>query len=205
MSLAFHVAYPLGMGRLWVRSSAVVPFCLYPVVVRMAIELKYCNTPALGIQKPPTDTEHFHSFNHQKWLTFQILGGKPVKNVQIDPNTAEECCKKLTVTCLSESMTSIFITELLKIRFMRTKLLCNFKCLSDTHGIGHTLNSQLLSKKDRRFFYEDFLDYGWKAKFFSPSYLHSSFSTFNSIYVTLGYIRVKKRVPRRVRGWALYI
>ncbi len=28
-----------------------------------------------------------HSFNHQKLLPYQILGGKIVKNVQIDPQT----------------------------------------------------------------------------------------------------------------------
>ena len=31
------------------------------------------------------DTGHFHFCNHQKWLPYQILGGKTVKNVQIDP------------------------------------------------------------------------------------------------------------------------
>ena len=35
--------------------------------------------------QPSTDTGHFHSCNHKKWLPYQILGGKIVKNVQIDP------------------------------------------------------------------------------------------------------------------------
>ncbi len=33
----------------------------------------------------PTDTSRFNSFNPQKWLPYQILGGKTVENVQIDP------------------------------------------------------------------------------------------------------------------------
>ncbi len=30
---------------------------------------------------PGTDTGHFHSCNHQKWLPYQIIGDKTVKNV----------------------------------------------------------------------------------------------------------------------------
>ncbi len=41
------------------------------------------------ITKPFTDTGHFHSCNHQKWLPYQILGGKTVKSVQIDPQTTD--------------------------------------------------------------------------------------------------------------------
>ncbi len=33
------------------------------------------------------DTGHFYSSNHQKWPHCQILGGKTVKNAQIDPQT----------------------------------------------------------------------------------------------------------------------
>ena len=29
----------------------------------------------------------FRSSNHHKWLSYQILGSKTVKNVQIDPQT----------------------------------------------------------------------------------------------------------------------
>ena len=35
---------------------------------------------------PLTDTWHFHSCNHQKWLPKQILGGKTANSVQIDPS-----------------------------------------------------------------------------------------------------------------------
>ena len=31
---------------------------------------------------PPTNTGHFHSYNIQKWLPYQILGGKIIKNVK---------------------------------------------------------------------------------------------------------------------------
>ncbi len=40
---------------------------------------------SLNIRNPLTDTRHFHCYNHQKLLTFQIFVGKTVKNVQIDP------------------------------------------------------------------------------------------------------------------------
>ncbi len=36
-----------------------------------------------------TDTGHFHSCNHQKRLTYQILVGKPVKNVTIFQQTTK--------------------------------------------------------------------------------------------------------------------
>ncbi len=36
--------------------------------------------------KNPTDTRHIYSSNHQTWLSYQILGGKTVKN---DPQTTE--------------------------------------------------------------------------------------------------------------------
>ncbi len=31
------------------------------------------------------EAQPFHSSNHQKWLPYQILGGKPVRDVNIDP------------------------------------------------------------------------------------------------------------------------
>ena len=34
---------------------------------------------------------------HKKWLPYQFLGGKTVKNVQIDPETTEIWSKKLNV------------------------------------------------------------------------------------------------------------
>ncbi len=40
----------------------------------------------------------FHSFNHHKWRPYQILGGKTIKNVQIDPQTAELWPKQLIIT-----------------------------------------------------------------------------------------------------------
>ncbi len=36
-----------------------------------------------------TDTRHFYSCNHQKWIPYQIIGGKTVMNVQIDTQTTE--------------------------------------------------------------------------------------------------------------------
>ena len=35
------------------------------------------------------DTGHFHPCNHQKWLPYQILSSKTIKNVQIDPHTSK--------------------------------------------------------------------------------------------------------------------
>ncbi len=43
----------------------------------------------------PTDTRHFRSYNYQKWLPYQILGGKTVKTLQIDPQTKEIWTKRL--------------------------------------------------------------------------------------------------------------
>ena len=42
--------------------------------------------------------QFFHSSNHPKWLPYQILGGKTVINVQIDPQTTEIWPKELFVT-----------------------------------------------------------------------------------------------------------
>ena len=53
------------------------------------------------ISKPPNDTGHFHSSNHQKWLTYQIIGDKTVKSVQIDPQTTEIWLKVLNVPSVS--------------------------------------------------------------------------------------------------------
>ncbi len=39
---------------------------------------------SLKNSRRPIDTGHFHSSNHQKWLPFQLLGGKTLRNVQID-------------------------------------------------------------------------------------------------------------------------
>ena len=36
-----------------------------------------------------TTESHFLSPNHHKWLPYEILGNKTVKNVQIDPQTTE--------------------------------------------------------------------------------------------------------------------
>ena len=41
----------------------------------------------LYITPPPPKTTEMCNKNHQKWLSYQILGGKTVKNVQIDPQT----------------------------------------------------------------------------------------------------------------------
>ena len=48
--------------------------------------------------KTLTVTVHFHSCNHRKWLPCQILGGKLIKNVQIDQQTTEMWPKQLNVT-----------------------------------------------------------------------------------------------------------
>ena len=40
----------------------------------------------------------FYSSYHHKWLSYQILGSKTVKNVQIDPQTTEIWLKWLFVT-----------------------------------------------------------------------------------------------------------
>ena len=53
---------------------------------------------SLKTQNPPNDTEHFHSFNHQKWLPYQILGGKTGKERQNQSTTNEDMVKKITVT-----------------------------------------------------------------------------------------------------------
>ena len=47
---------------------------------------------------PGAHNSHFHSFNQRKWLPYKILGGKPVKNVKIDPQTTEIWSKKLNKT-----------------------------------------------------------------------------------------------------------
>ena len=47
--------------------------------------------------KPPTDIEHFYSFNHQKFIPYQILGGKTVKDDQTDPQITEIWTQKLNV------------------------------------------------------------------------------------------------------------
>ncbi len=48
--------------------------------------------------KSTTDTGLFYSCNHQKWLHYQIVGGKILQNVQIDPQTTDTWSKKLIVT-----------------------------------------------------------------------------------------------------------
>ena len=40
------------------------------------------------------DANHFHSFNHHKWLPYQIIGGKTAKNVQINSQTKAETGKR---------------------------------------------------------------------------------------------------------------
>ena len=47
--------------------------------------------PILGFFTPAT-------IRRQKWLLCQILGGKPVKNVEIDPDTTDIWPKQLKVT-----------------------------------------------------------------------------------------------------------
>ena len=44
-----------------------------------------------------TDTGHFHSYNYQKWIPYKFLGGKTVKNVQIDTQTTEISSKNINV------------------------------------------------------------------------------------------------------------
>ncbi len=45
-----------------------------------------------------TKANIFHSSSYHKWLPYQILGGKTVKNVQIDHKTTEIWPKELFVT-----------------------------------------------------------------------------------------------------------
>ncbi len=45
-----------------------------------------------------TEAQHFYSFNHHKWLPYQILVSKTVKNVQIDKQTSEVYPTELFVT-----------------------------------------------------------------------------------------------------------
>ena len=40
---------------------------------------------SLKIHNSPNDNSHFRSCNYQKLRSYQILGGKTVKNVQINP------------------------------------------------------------------------------------------------------------------------
>ena len=61
----------------------------------IAVQLKTINL--LDKVNRTTETQHFHSSNHHKWLPYQILGGKTVKNVQRGPQTTEIWPKKLNV------------------------------------------------------------------------------------------------------------
>ncbi len=45
-----------------------------------------------------TEAQLFHPFNHHKWIPNQFLGGKTLKNVQIDPHTIEIWPTELYVT-----------------------------------------------------------------------------------------------------------
>ncbi len=40
---------------------------------------------SLKNSKHPTDTGHYHSSYHQKWIPYKILGGKALKNVLFNP------------------------------------------------------------------------------------------------------------------------
>ena len=51
----------------------------------------------LKIQIRPTNAGLFHSSNHQKWLPYQILGRKKVKNDQIYQQKTETWPKQLNV------------------------------------------------------------------------------------------------------------
>ena len=42
----------------------------------------------------------FHYSTHNKWLPYQILGGKTVKNALIDPQTTEIWSNKVSLRCL---------------------------------------------------------------------------------------------------------
>ena len=54
----------------------------------------------------PTVSDHFHSCNPQKRLSYPILGSKSVKNIQIDPQTTDLGLKKVKLD-VSESVISI--------------------------------------------------------------------------------------------------
>ncbi len=51
--------------------------------------------------KHPSNTGNFHSSNHQKWLPYQILGGKSVKN---DPQTWSSMVDKAKSDVVSEQV-----------------------------------------------------------------------------------------------------
>ncbi len=62
---------------------------------------------------------YFHSCNHKKWLPYQILGGKTVKNVQIDLQTMKIWIKHLNTTlsireCVSERVRESVIDTLVR-------------------------------------------------------------------------------------------
>ncbi len=52
--------------------------------------------------KTPPDIRHFHSCNRYKWVSYQILGGKTVKNVHIYQQTTEIWFKKAKCDVVSE-------------------------------------------------------------------------------------------------------
>ena len=68
---------------------------------------------------------HVKISNHHKWIPYQNLGGKYVKNVLIDPQTTEIWSTGLNVTLsvsegVSESVSDTLVREKLK----RWKVLC---------------------------------------------------------------------------------
>ncbi len=59
---------------------------------------KLSSLKSLKIKKKPIDTGHIHSCNHHKWLSYEIQGGKSVKDVEIDEQTMETWPKHVKVT-----------------------------------------------------------------------------------------------------------
>ena len=55
-----------------------VTFCLFDLNKEFD---ETVNLTTLRVFKEFSDTGHFHSSNHQKWVPYQILGGKTVNNV----------------------------------------------------------------------------------------------------------------------------
>ena len=51
-------------------------------------QYKYINHEINKVNRT-TEAQLINSSNHHKWLPYQILGGKTVKNVPVDPKTTE--------------------------------------------------------------------------------------------------------------------
>ena len=73
-------------------------------ILFMIMEIFFCFTlnkvkkDHRSLKIPNQSLLYFHSYNHQAWLPDQIIGGKPLKNIQISSQTLEIWRKQLNVT-----------------------------------------------------------------------------------------------------------